>query len=248
MSVKIVSLVLFAFVIVNQSLGAPNKSKGNLSCPDQLKEVDRIFKVLLLMNKRRLVASDEAKHTQYCKEITSLGKKVARYSKCEKAFAAQVLTILSNGVKKPIKYVCNEQKQASIANFACMTDAFLDQVNEKEAYLVKNLKYVSKNATSADALPLFCCTLVDYFDNLSKLQSPKCSSKSSDASKFVHQRQFSGSADVIDLVCSSYKTVKTCEEKNGPMMSILRTPPPKGFSIDEEEFANYFIGAVTRMI
>ncbi|XP_053201713.1 uncharacterized protein LOC128386669 [Panonychus citri] len=243
-----VFILLLTVYIINHSSAAPNKPKGNLSCPEQLKEVDRIFKVLLLISKRRLLPKDDAKHTEYCKDVTSLGKKVNRYSKCEKPFAAQVLTILSNGVKKPIKYICNEKKQVSMENFGCMTDQFIDQLNEKESYLIKNLKYITNNASSAEALPLFCCSMVDFLDSLTKIEPAKCSSSPNvHTGKFIHQRISSGAADVLDLVCSTYKNVKTCDEKIPSVMTTLRTPAPKGFSIDKEPFATYFIGAVTKM-
>lgn len=201
-----------------ESESAPSKAV----CAKELESMDELAKNLLLMNKDVDVPRNETALREWCRPIT-LSRRMSEHARCERAFPAQVVKILSNTLKRPIKFLCQKNRKETVETFSCMSEDYTMRIRNETGQFLRVLDYVANNLTQDETLPMFCCGFAEIIERVEvKVQSPKCPNPEIVPPKFIVERFRSVVDDIFDLVCGPYKTVKVCEEKVPQNMTNLR--------------------------
>ncbi|XP_074601276.1 uncharacterized protein LOC141855231 isoform X2 [Brevipalpus obovatus] len=185
--------------------------------------MDEATKNILLMNKDVDVPRNETALREWCRPMVSLSRRMSEHARCEKPFPAQIVKILSNTLKRPIKFLCQKNRKETVETFNCMSKEYTLRIRNETTQFLKVLDYVASNLTQDETLPMFCCAFAEIIERVEvKIESPKCSNPGIVPSRFLVERLRSVVDDIFDLICGPYKTVAICEEKVPKNMTSLR--------------------------
>ncbi|XP_074593528.1 uncharacterized protein LOC141849205 isoform X2 [Brevipalpus obovatus] len=235
-------IFIIFFIIINP----PTVSSADSSCDEQERNIDGTVKQVLLMNLDMPLPRNVSSLEPWCSPFKTLSRRVSKLGKCLPPFLAQVVSVLGSGIKKPVKYICKTNQQSN-ASYACMTPEYLVKFNKKMAFFMGSLHTIHKNVSDNDILPHFCCTVSRLLYDIYHLPSPKCKDPTINASKYVGDMVSLAVSDVVDLMCGSYRSFKTCQEKASSALKFLRENSSDSLENRKASFVRRILNVVERL-
>lgn len=141
-----------------------------------------------------------------------------RYSKqCLSALARQINNIVASSLRKLVRYLCKSDKEKSnVAEIlSCIVPQSLVQWKSCTDSANKQFDYVGQNSSAENFVADMCCMDVLLHEcALQVPQSPSCTSKNINLSKFLIDLVEHILRDVIETTCYKFSSRKDCSALN----------------------------------
>ncbi|XP_053211977.1 uncharacterized protein LOC128395559 isoform X2 [Panonychus citri] len=208
-------------------------------------EADKSFKKLFMIGDNFVIPRNESELQVYCKRGKSALKTVTHFGKCLKPFPRQVMGIIIHGGKKTLKEYCNATKGRTeiLKHLECVTPETSQIFYTSLEHGFRRLDYISDHVKDEDLLSTICCTFHLIYGQTLDLVRHHCSKSPDSTVKFIRTIVDNIAKDVLDLGCSKWSSLNSCDVQLSQIMATLRSIQPPNNNVAQLE-KRFLIGPI----